>query len=259
MDQGATLSASNLRCGALALLALLPLAAGPGRKPRPAPARIVNLPALAPFLEALRRLESGEPKGVVRILHFGDSHTSADMWTGQLRRRLQARFGDAGPGCLLPGRPWRGYPHEGVRFLAGQAWPAQSLRSGQGDVWVGLTGASLAPVPGEAFTVRASFAEARVQLLGSGELLAGVRAEDAIAALAPIQSPVPQVAAEPLPNLPVPPPKSKHIVPRPHGSGQNQRIRGIGAQHVCLDINRAVLPMQGTHPALNIGKPVLAI
>ncbi|WP_047258354.1 SGNH/GDSL hydrolase family protein [Chromobacterium subtsugae] len=38
----------------------------------------------------------------VRIIQFGDSHTAADYLSGELRARLQARFGDAGIGWLPP-------------------------------------------------------------------------------------------------------------------------------------------------------------
>ena len=129
---------------------------------------LVNAEALAPFLAALASLRTPEPGQVVRILQFGDSHTAADYWSGRMRRRLQDRFGDGGPGWLLPGRPWRGYPHAGVRFLNGQAWPAQSLRKADCDGWVGLPGAAVQPVAGEDFRVQAAFGAFRVALLGPG-------------------------------------------------------------------------------------------
>lgn len=140
----------------------------PGATPRAAANGILNADALAPFLTSLDSLKAPEPGRVVRILQFGDSHTAADYWSGRMRRRLQDRFGDGGPGWLLPGRPWRGYPHAGVRILNGQAWPAQSLRSADCDGWVGLPGASVLPVAGEDFRVQAAFGAFRVALLGPG-------------------------------------------------------------------------------------------
>ena len=169
MDPGGPVSrAPRTVLALLALLAGSLLLAAPVRKPPAVPARagILNVQALAPFLEALRRLERPEPEGRVRILQFGDSHTAADFWSGRIRQRLQARFGDGGPGFLAPGKPWRGYPHDGARFLAGQGWPAQSLRSGDCDGLVGLAGASVSPRPGELFKVKASFGPFRVFLLG---------------------------------------------------------------------------------------------
>src|SRR5580658_2159593 len=41
--------------------------------------------ALAPVFEQLLRLSGGQSHDPVHILHFGDSHTAADEWTGGLR------------------------------------------------------------------------------------------------------------------------------------------------------------------------------
>lgn len=166
----------------LGLAVGVPAAARPARPTRPRPAatprpparvEIQNAEALAPFLGALARLEEprqerGGPATVVRVHQFGDSHTAADFWTARVRERLQARFGDGGPGCILSGRPWRGYPHPGVSIQGGLKWPAESLRSREGDGRVGLPGASLAPVPGEPFQLRATFAGYRAHVLGAG-------------------------------------------------------------------------------------------
>jgi lysophospholipase L1-like esterase len=40
---------------------------------------------------------------IFRWLQIGDSHTAGDYLTGELRQRLQARYGDAGIGWLTPG------------------------------------------------------------------------------------------------------------------------------------------------------------
>ncbi|MBP1625946.1 MAG: hypothetical protein H6Q00_421 [Holophagaceae bacterium] len=169
----------------LALLALGTLAWGghahrkvrPKPRPRAAKLRrqdrppsqvpIVNVQALAPFLEALEHTPAIRS---VRILQFGDSHTAADYWTGRMRQRLQARFGDGGPGLILPGRPWRGYHHEGVNLQEGLHWPADSLRSKACEGWVGLTGAAIQPpAEGGTFTLVAAYQEARIQVLGPGK------------------------------------------------------------------------------------------
>nr|WP_320133432.1 GDSL-type esterase/lipase family protein [uncultured Holophaga sp.] len=133
----------------------------------PAPAPIRDPQVLAPFF---RDLEEVRREGrTVRILHFGDSHTAADFWTGRIRAQLQARYGDGGPGLILPGRPWRGYHHDGVDLQEGLHWPADSLRSRTCEGWVGLTGASLqAPAPDSLFRLQSACPEARVQLLGAG-------------------------------------------------------------------------------------------
>jgi len=46
---------------------------------------IENPAALVPFFEQLYRHQNGEAGGPLRILHYGDSHTAADEWTGAMR------------------------------------------------------------------------------------------------------------------------------------------------------------------------------
>jgi lysophospholipase L1-like esterase len=51
-----------------------------------------------------------EQRGSLRILQIGDSHTAADLFTGEVRKELQARYGDGGAGYVDIGQP-----HPGVR------------------------------------------------------------------------------------------------------------------------------------------------
>ena len=76
--------------------------------------------ALRHLFEMLALLEDGHAHDDVRILQYGDSHTSSDFGTGAMRRALQARFGDGGRGFVSVGKPWTKYPYaqDGVR--AGQ-------------------------------------------------------------------------------------------------------------------------------------------
>lgn len=60
--------------------------------------------ALRHFHEALAQLERGS-KALVRVAFFGASHVASDLFTDIVRDRLQARFGDAGPGFVLAGKP----------------------------------------------------------------------------------------------------------------------------------------------------------
>src|ERR1700744_2643287 len=41
-------------------------------------------------------------KGVVRIVHIGDSHIQADIFSGTVRNKLQQFFGNAGRGLVFP-------------------------------------------------------------------------------------------------------------------------------------------------------------
>lgn len=58
---------------------------------------------LGSFYTGLRALSDGQRNRHVRITWLGDSHTTADLWTHEVRRRLQARFGIGGPGFVHVG------------------------------------------------------------------------------------------------------------------------------------------------------------
>src|SRR5579871_1401035 len=51
-----------------------------------------------------------------RVLHYGDSPTTADLITADARVMLQKEFGDAGTGFVLIARPWAWYNHRGVEM-----------------------------------------------------------------------------------------------------------------------------------------------
>jgi lysophospholipase L1-like esterase len=102
--------------------------------------------ALDPFFAALHTLElppapeETSPK-VVTVLHYGDSPTTADLITGDVRALLQARFGDAGHGFLLTAKPWAWYQHRDVD-IAGQGWQiSTAVGKGREEVY-GIGGAS---------------------------------------------------------------------------------------------------------------------
>ena len=88
---------------------------------------VENAAALIPFFEQLYRHQKGEMPGPVRILHYGDSHTAADEWTGDLRARFQEKFGDGGSGYSFAGRPWNGYRREDVRSGSTRGWHTDGL------------------------------------------------------------------------------------------------------------------------------------
>jgi lysophospholipase L1-like esterase len=72
--------------------------------------------ALDHFYSALLR------GGVTRVLHYGDSPTTADLITADARVMLQKEFGDAGTGFILIARPWAWYNHRGVEMDASSNW-----------------------------------------------------------------------------------------------------------------------------------------
>jgi lysophospholipase L1-like esterase len=102
-----------------------------------------NAAALIPFFEQLYRHQRGEVTGPVHILHYGDSHTAADEWTGDLRTRFQEKFGDGGSGFSLAGRPWNSYRRMDVRSGSTRGWHTDGLVGRAGDGVYGLGGVSL--------------------------------------------------------------------------------------------------------------------
>jgi hypothetical protein len=92
------------------------------------------------FYESLARTEAAERPGITRIIHYGDSHVAADLLTGELRRKFQMGFGDAGPGFISGSRPWP----RGVTGTASEGWETRGVRiSGEPDRRSGLGGVSV--------------------------------------------------------------------------------------------------------------------
>jgi lysophospholipase L1-like esterase len=105
---------------------------------------IENAGTLIPFFEQLYRHQKGDIPGPLRILHYGDSHTAADEWTGDLRNRFQEKFGDGGSGYSLIGRPYAGYRRFDVRSGSTKGWHTEGLvGKTPGDGIYGLGGISM--------------------------------------------------------------------------------------------------------------------
>lgn len=117
-----------------------------GKLPPLSPVFVDEAKNLDSFFAALWKLEAaGKTGGVVTILHYGDSPTTADLITGDIRARLQRRFGDAGRGYTLIAKPWAWYGHRGVEMSA-SGW---NVRTGVGLVRQGSYGLGGAAFEGE--------------------------------------------------------------------------------------------------------------
>jgi lysophospholipase L1-like esterase len=136
-----------------------PVVVPPADKPEPhrkVTQRNLHVPpgSLDSFFAALRRTENKEQGAVTRILHYGDSPTTADSITADVRRLFQKRFGDAGHGFLLIAKPWAWYGHDGVT-LDSRNWkiePASQSRAADG--FHGLGGVSFLGEAGAVSQVR---------------------------------------------------------------------------------------------------------
>jgi len=105
------------------------------------------------YYRALRRTAIHEPGAITRMVHYGDSPITADLITGDIRKQLQSRFGNAGHGFILPAKPWAWYQHSGVS-LDGSGWdmfPASHFEARDG--LFGLGGVSFTGGPGASSNV----------------------------------------------------------------------------------------------------------
>ncbi|MEO8100846.1 MAG: GDSL-type esterase/lipase family protein [Acidobacteriota bacterium] len=122
---------------------------------------VENPAALVPFFEQLYRHQRGELPGPVRVLQYGDSHTAADEFSGELRNLFQASFGDGGSGFSFAGKPWTGYRRRDVKTGSTKGWHTDGLVTRQGgDGVYGLGGVSMtATAPRETVFIEADAQE----------------------------------------------------------------------------------------------------
>ena len=78
--------------------------------------------ALDAFYAALAKTDAGIPGSAVRVAHYGDSLIVSDFMSSTLRRRFQARFGDAGHGFILIAKAWKWYLHYDVSHSSSEGW-----------------------------------------------------------------------------------------------------------------------------------------
>ena len=71
------------------------------------------------------------------ILQIGDSHTAGDFFSGEVRRRLQAIYGDGGPGYIVAGLP-RDVLNESVSITTSKGWSYEAIQHSHevGSFWL---------------------------------------------------------------------------------------------------------------------------
>ncbi len=111
----------------------------------------------------------------LRVLQFGDSHTAADMFTGEARSVFQDQFGNGGIGYSYAGHPFAGYRILGSSRSQTTGWKTQGNKFQQlGDGQTGLGGISISAArAGERVTLDTSCATLQLQYLqqpGGGSL-----------------------------------------------------------------------------------------
>lgn len=103
---------------------------------------IKNSKALNPFFEKLVNLQNSK-RGKLNIVHIGDSHIQADLFSGLIRKNLQQQFGNAGRGLVFPHSLAKTNGTGDVRFSSNQAWESQRNIYPNTGTPVGLSGIAL--------------------------------------------------------------------------------------------------------------------
>src|SRR5579859_8130752 len=87
---------------------------------------ISNTTTLSAFFEKLYQLRKSR-KGIVNIVHVGDSHIQADLLTHTVRQLLQKDFGNAGRGFVFPGRLARTNEPQNIYTSSDANWEAKRI------------------------------------------------------------------------------------------------------------------------------------
>jgi len=114
----------------------------PGGRPEELPVQPLEgtAEALAHVARVMQAAEDGQR---VRLSFFGASHTEGDFWTGQIRRLLQARYGDLGHGFVFPAAIAKGYRNDDINLCRTEDWKADYAGNGSSDGLYGFAGGSV--------------------------------------------------------------------------------------------------------------------
>jgi hypothetical protein len=109
--------------------ATVPIEVAPQEPGTPAaPSAPIEIEVADPKVYPPGSASTAQSKRGLVILQIGDSHTSADFLTGELRRRLQARYGRGGTGYMTAGHPHIGVRSSTVKITASPGWTYKSLQ-----------------------------------------------------------------------------------------------------------------------------------
>ena len=113
------------------------------------------------------RKDGAAPTSTVRVLQWGDSHTAADMFTGEARRVFQEQFGDGGIGFAYAGHPFAGYRIFGSHHGQSAHWITSGTHFlSLGDAQLGMGGISITAIrKGEWVSLDASCTDLDLEFL----------------------------------------------------------------------------------------------
>lgn len=98
-----------------------------------------NYQQLKPLFEKLYKLEHNK-SGKVNIVHIGDSHIQADLFTNTIRQALQSRFGNGGYGFCFPYSLAKTNGTGYTKFTSNAVWNNRRNIFPITDVSIGLSG-----------------------------------------------------------------------------------------------------------------------
>lgn len=101
-----------------------------------------NVKLLAPVFEKLYQLEKNKINKV-NIVHIGDSHVQADMFTNVIRQILQAKFGNGGYGFTFPYSLAKTNGTSYIKYTSNTLWDSRRNIYPVTDICVGLSGIGL--------------------------------------------------------------------------------------------------------------------
>lgn len=102
-----------------------------------------NESLLAPVFEKLYQLDKSKASKKVNIVHVGDSHVQADIFTNVIRQLLQAKFGNGGYGFTFPYSLAKTNGTNYVKYTSDAVWSSRRNIYPVTDVLVGLSGIGL--------------------------------------------------------------------------------------------------------------------
>lgn len=94
----------------------------------PVPVPVQDAEEEGPMLALAEQRQRPKNSRAITILQIGDSHTAADFFTGALRRILQERYGDGGPGYVIAGRPHLGVRSDVLKVSDNSGWSYEALQ-----------------------------------------------------------------------------------------------------------------------------------
>ena len=204
---------------------------------------IENAAALDKFFRSLstvkRRIEP------VRIMHFGDSHTAADILTAEIRRGFQRDFGDGGAGYMVPRNPMS-TPRRGVLSGATSGWVVDGIGGRvEANGIYGLAGISLGTTQsGERAWLETTCNHFEVYYLrqpGGGTI------DIAVDGISVVEQPISLASDAPLPDyftFDAPADRNHRIEVRTVTPGKT-RILGIVTEHIAPGVSYDVLGING--------------